>query len=143
MQPAQDRGLRKAGRDIFQSLIAVVAGGGATAVIGLIAGGFNPLIAAALIFLSKWMVTYAQNYLETKGSIGVLLPSPGLITTTAGGTVGHAVGTVDTVVQATGEGAERTTAVVGEVLDTAGKAVGGVAGAVGGLLGDVENLGGI
>jgi hypothetical protein len=132
MKPALNRGLRKVGRDLAQ----VVAAGGATAVVAMLTGHLHPEVAVIVAFGFKLLVTFLQNTGETAGAIPVLLPSPGLITTSAGGLVGKAVGTVDAVTEGTGS-------VVGEVLNTAGKAVGGVAGAVGGLLGDVEDKGGV
>jgi uncharacterized membrane protein YjjP (DUF1212 family) len=128
MNPAQDRGVRKASRDIVQALVAVVGAGGAYALIDLIVGSVNPAYGIMLAFFFKILVTYAQNYLETKGKIPVLLPSPGLLTTEAGGALGMVVGTVDTV-------ADTSTSVVGEVLDVTGGVVGGIAGAVGSLKG--------
>jgi uncharacterized membrane protein YjjP (DUF1212 family) len=128
MNPAQDRGVRKASRDIVQALVAVVGAGGAYALIDLIVGSVNPAYGIMLAFFFKILVTYAQNYLETKGKIPVLLPSPGLVTNTAGGVISEVVGTVDAV-------ADTPTSVVGEVLNVSGKVVGGVAGAVGSLKG--------
>lgn len=132
MKPALDRGLRKAGRAIFQ----MAAAGSLTALVDLLAHGLSPATASAVLIVWGVIVTFLHNYLETKGTIPVILPSPGLVTTAAGGAVGTAVGTVDAVTQG-------TTQVVGDVVNTAGQVVGGVVGTVGGLLGDVENLGGI
>jgi hypothetical protein len=146
MKPALNRGLRKLGRDLLQ----VIAAGGATAVVALITGHLHPEVAVIVAFAFKLLMVFAQNTLETNGSIPVILPSPGLVTTTTGGLVGKAVGTVDTVVQGAGATvagvgatAAAATQVVGAVVDTAGQVVGNVTGAVGGLLGDVENLGGL
>lgn len=124
MKPALNRGLRKAGRALLQ----VVASGGATALVNMIVGGLSPTVAPVVGF--AWLVffTFLQNAGETKGIIPVILPSPGLVTTSAGGAVSKVVGTVDTVTEGTGQ-------VVGDVLNTAGSVVGGIAGAAGGLLG--------
>lgn len=124
MSPALRRGLAKAGRTLLQ----VVAAGGLTALVDALAEDLDPT--AQLAIAAGWLlvVTFAQNTLETAGKLPVLLPSPGLVTDTAGGAVTTAVGTVDAVVEAPGR-------VVGPVLDTAGRVVGGVTGAVGGLLG--------
>lgn len=124
--PARSRGLRKATRDILQVVISLVAAGGATAIIDLIVGSVDPVIGIILAFVFKILVTYAQNSLEARGSIPTLLPTPGLVTETTSGVVTTAVGTVDAV-------AESSTQVVGEVLNTAGKVVGGLTGAVSGL----------
>jgi len=139
MKPALNRGLKKLGRDLLQ----VIAAGGAVGVITLITGHLDPAMAVIVAFGFKLLTVFAQNTLETKGTIPVFLPTPGLVTTAAGGTLGKAVGTVDAVTEGAGQ-------VVGDVLDTTGKTVGGVVGAVGGLLGaapevppDVETLGGI
>jgi hypothetical protein len=59
--------------------------------------------------------------------IPTILPTAGLVTTSAGGLITKAVGTVDAVAQDTGH-------VVGDVVSTTGQAVGAVAGTVGGLL---------
>ena len=126
MKPALDRGLRKFGRDVLQ----VVAAGGATALVGVLTGHLNPEVAVMVAFGFKVFLVFAQNYLETSGKIPVVLPSPGLITTTTGGVLGKSVGTVDAV---TGEAGT----VVGEVVSTAGNVVGGVAGAAGDLVGGV------
>lgn len=123
MGPALNRGLRKVGRDLLQ----VIAAGGATAVVTMLTGHLNPELAVTVAFAFKLLMTFAQNTAETAGKIPVVLPSPGLVTTTAGGAVSKVVGTVDAVTEETGQ-------VVGDVLNTAGVAVGGIAGAAGGLL---------
>ena len=127
MSAAGSRGARKATRDAFQALLAVVAGGGSYILLDALIHTLNPLWGAALTVVFKVVVTYAQNYLETKGSVPVMLPSPGLITTKEGGNIGQVVGTVDAVTTGTGE-------VVGQVVDTAGDVVGSLSGTVGGLL---------
>lgn len=132
--PAASRGARKALRDAFQAVVAVVAAGGASLVIDLVVGHVDPVVGVVLAFVFKIMVAYAQNYLETAGKVPAMLPSPGLVTTTAGGLSGKVVATVDTVVETT----EGAAAVVGDVIDTAGKAVG----AVTGIVENVELLGG-
>jgi hypothetical protein len=87
-----------------------------------------------------WLVTFLQNTAETKGLIPTLLPTAGLVTTAAGGLLGSAVGTIDTVVQEGGT-------VVGDVVSTTGNVVGGVVGVGTGLLGgtaeNTENMGGV
>lgn len=123
MGPALNRGLRKVGRDLLQ----VIAAGGATAVVTMLTGHLNPELAVTVAFAFKLLMTFAQNTAETAGKIPVVLPSPGLVTTTAGGAVSKVVGTVDAVTEETGQ-------VVGDVLNTAGVAVGGIAGVAGGLL---------
>jgi len=120
MTPALSRGLRKFGRDVLQ----VVAAGGATAVVGVLTGHLNPEVAVLVAFGFKVFVTFAQNTLETAGKIPVVLPSPGLVTTSAGGVASKVVGTVDAVTEGSAQ-------VVGEVVNTAGQVVGAVAGAAG------------
>lgn len=127
MKPALDRGLRKVGRDLLQ----VIAAGGAVGIVGLVTGHLSPEVAIIVAFGFKLLTVFAQNTLETAGKIPVLLPSPGLVTTTTGGLIGKAVGTVDTAVADSGQ-------VVGDVVNTAGDVVGGVAGAVTGLLGGIS-----
>lgn len=136
MKPALDRGLRKLGRSVVQ----VIVSGGATALISLIVGGLSPGAAAGVAFGWYVLVVFLQNYGETAGKLPVLLPSPGLITTTPGGAVGTVVGTLDAITTPVLAG---PTQVVGDVVSTAGKVVGGVAGTAGGLISDVENLGGL
>lgn len=133
---ARSRGLRKATRDILQALVAVVGAGGAYALIELIVGTVHPSLGVILAFVFKILVTYAQNSMETRGTIPVFLPTPGVVTDgvhTTEQVVGTAVATVDSTVEETGE-------LVGEVVSTAGRAagtvVGTVTGNVGGLLGD-------
>lgn len=122
MKPAMSRGLRKAGR----TLIRLVAAGGLTALVDLAAHGLSPEQAAAIMIVWGTVVSFLHNYLETAGAIPAFLPSPGLVTTTAGGAITRVVGTTDTVVQAGNQ-------VVGDVLSTTGKVVGAIAGPVGDL----------
>jgi len=122
MKPAMSRGLKKAGR----TLVRLVAAGGLTALVDLTVHGLSPESAAAVMVVWGTVVSFLHNYLETAGTIPAFLPTPGLITTTAGGVVTKVVGTTDTVVQAGNQ-------VVGDVLSTAGKVVGGIAGPVGDL----------
>jgi hypothetical protein len=128
--PAQSRGLRKGFRDLLQAIAAAASGGGAVLLIDAVTGEFEPAIGVGIGFIMKIIFAYLQNYLETKGSIGVLLPTPGLITEEAGGTVTKAVGTVDTVAETAGA----ATGVVGDVVNTAGELVGSVTGTVTGIL---------
>lgn len=127
MTPASSRGARKAIRDAFQAVLAVVAGGGSYVLLEAVVGTLNPLWGAALTVGFKVLVAYAQNRLEAEGKIGVMLPTPGLVTEKEGGNIGKAVGTLDAVTTGTGD-------VVGQVVDTTGDVVGNVTGAVGGLL---------
>ncbi|HET7110268.1 MAG TPA: hypothetical protein VFI41_05315 [Gemmatimonadales bacterium] len=136
MKPALDRGLRKAGRTILQ----MAAAGSLTVLVDVLAHGLSPTIASLVLAVWGVIVVFLHNYGETKGFIPAILPTPGLVTTTPGGTMGKVVGTVDTVAEPAVEGA---TQVVGDVVSTTGKVVGAVAGTAGSLLGDVENLGGI
>lgn len=119
--PALSRGLRKAGRAIIQ----LVAGGGATALVDLLAHGLAPASAALIMAAFTAVASFLHNYLETNGTIPAILPTPGLITTSPStGVVGKVVGTVDTVTGGAGQ-------VVGDVVNTAGNVVGAIAGAAG------------
>lgn len=142
-----NRGARKAARDLFQAVVAVLAAGGATAVLDLVVGSVDPVVGVVMAFVFKILVSYAQNTLEAKGKIPVLLPSPGLVTTGDGPLLRRVVGQVVPVVQSTvrtntATGTTAVSNVTGPVLDTAGKVVGAVGGAVTGLLG-LEDLGGV
>jgi hypothetical protein len=136
--PAQTRGIRKGLRDTLQAVLAIVAAGGATAVIDLVVGSVDPVVGVILAFVFKIMIAYAQNYLETTGKIGVLLPTPGLVTEKAADAIiTTTVGTVDTVTDVVG-GVGGT--VTGAVVDTTGTVVGSVTSQVGGL---IDGVGGI
>lgn len=124
MSPALTRGLKKAGRTILQ----LAAGGALTALVSAAAGGLSPTTSGFVLAAWGALVAFLQTYGETAGAIPAVLPTAGLVTTTAGGAVTRVVGTVDAVARAGGE-------VVGDVVDTAGKVVGGVAGIAGGLKG--------
>jgi hypothetical protein len=115
--PALSRGLKKFARTVVQLIVS----GGLTAAVNEFANGLDPQ--TQIYVLAGWtaLVTLIQNTLETKGLIPTLFPAPGLVTTTAGGILTKTVGTVDTTV-------DTVQGVVTEVVDTAGKAVGGVVG---------------
>ena len=130
--PAQSRGARKGIRDAFQAVLAVIAAGGATAVIELIVDHLNPVYGVLMAFVFKIVITWAQNYLETAGKIPVLLPTPGLVSAVLDPVKGAvtdatplvapaAAATVDAVSDAAGK-------VTGEVIDTSGGIVGKVTG---------------
>lgn len=127
MSPALDRGLRKAIRTIVQ----VVASGGLTLAVDQFSGGLSP--ATRTYVGAAWLiiVVFAQNFLETGGTIKTLLPASGLITESPGrwltrsvGVLADAKGTVEVGVSETGE-------IAGEVVDTAGEVVGDVSGQMG------------
>jgi putative Mn2+ efflux pump MntP len=120
--PAQSRGLRKGTRDLFQSLLAVLAAGGATAVIELVVDSVNPAYGVVMAFAFKILIAYAQNYLETAGKIPVLLPTPGLVPSVGAGAA-VAVGTVDAVAEKVGE-------IIGEVTGTVQSTTGELMGVV-------------
>lgn len=121
--PAQSRGLRKGTRDALQAALAIVAAGGATAVIDLVVDSVNPSVGIVLAFAFKVLIAYLQNYLETAGRIPVLLPTPGIVSTAAGAdsALAPAVGAVEAVADVAGE-------VTGTVTDMAGGIVGTVTG---------------
>ena len=130
--PAQSQGARKGLRDAFQAVLAVIAAGGATALIELIVDHLNPAYGVLMAFVFKIVIAWAQNYLETKGSIPVLLPTPGLVSAVLDPVKGAvtdatplvappAAATVDAVADAAGK-------VTGDVVDTAGGVVGKVTG---------------
>ena len=126
ISPALNRGIRKLGRTFLQ----VVASGGATVIVDVIANGLGPQTRMVWTFAWLMFFTFAQNTLETKGIIPTLFPAPGLITERPGGIVGKTVGTIsepvgdtiDTITDAVIETGE----VVGAVVDTTGEVVGAV-----------------
>jgi hypothetical protein len=103
---------------------AVLAAGGATAVIDLLVDNVNPGYGVVMAFAFKILIAYAQNYLETAGKIPVLLPTPGLVPSVGEGPA-VAVGTVDAVAEKVGEAVGEVTGTVesltgeliGEVVD--------------------------
>lgn len=127
MAAAGSRGLRKGIRGLMQT----IAGGGLTALVALLAGGLSPFLSSLLTVGFGALAAFLQNYLETAGKIPTLLPTPGLVTTTAGGLVAKTVGTVDAV-------ATDATTVVGDVVSTTGQVVGGVVGTVTDLTSDLS-----
>lgn len=122
MSPALNRGLRKAARSILQ----LAAGGALTALVSAIADGLAPGTEAVVMAAWTALVALLHNTAETAGIIPAILPTPGLVTTTAGGALTKVVGTADTVVQTGNQ-------VVADVVSTAGQVVGGIAGPVGDL----------
>lgn len=113
MGPGLTRGIKKGLRTIAQ----VAAGGALTALVTALAGGLAPTTQA--IVMGAWIafVAFSQNWAEGAGKIGVLLPTPALIS----GPTADAVATVEAA-------ADRTGGIVGDVLDTAGDVVGEVTG---------------
>jgi len=122
MSPALSRGLRKAGRTLLQ----LIAGGALTALVAALTNGLSPDVEGVVMAAWTVLVAFLHNYGETAGIVPAILPTPGLVTTSAGGAVSKVVGSVDTVVQAGNQ-------VVGDVVSTTGKVVGGIAGPVGDL----------
>lgn len=122
MSPALHRGVRKA----IRTAVQVIASGGLTAAINVLAGGLSPN--AKVLIGAGWLlvVTFAQNSLESAGKIPTLLPSPGLVTTVAGGAVAQVVGTVDAAADVVG--------------GTVGDVTGVVSDLSGGLLGEVVGV---
>jgi hypothetical protein len=135
------RGVRKAIRDLVQVAIAVVGAGGATALLDALVDSVDPAVGVVLAFVFKVLIAYAQNTLESRGRIPVLLPSPGLVTTGTGTlqrAVGAVVPQVEAAVQTTVEGVATTEQrIAGPVLDNAGRVVGAVTGVATDLLGGV------
>lgn len=64
-----DSPLRRAGR----SLIQLIAGGGLTAVVDVLAGGLSATWAGVLIMSSSALVAWAQNFAEDAGWIPPVL----------------------------------------------------------------------
>lgn len=138
MTPALDRGLRK----LVRSIVQVIASGGLTVAVDQIAGGLSPTARTYVGAAWLMLVVFAQNFLETRGTIATFLPASGLITEAPGrwltktvGVLSDTKGTVDVSVSKGGE-------IVGDVLDTAGDVVGDVTG----MLDhdpDADNKGGI
>lgn len=116
--PALHRGWRKAARTLLQ----VIASGGLTAAVDTVAGGLSPngkvIVAAAWLIL----VTFAQNALETRGTVPVVLPTPGLVPSAKN--VAQNVAVVDTAVEKVGGAVGDVTGVVtslgGELLGEVG-----------------------
>jgi hypothetical protein len=129
--PAHSRGFRKATRDVFQAVLAVIAAGGTTALLDMLLGHVNPAIAVPIGVAYKILVTYAMNALETAGRIPVLLPTPGLATAVGDGAA-VAVGTVDVVADKVGEA-------VGEVSGTVESLTGELTGELIGEVVDVDH----
>lgn len=114
MNAPANRGFRKG----IRTLIQTIAGGGLTALVTVLADGLSPEVSIILMAVFTAITAFAQNWLETAGKIGTLLPSPGLV---VGPDV--VVATVEAVATEAGD-------IVGDVTDTAGDVVGTVLGAV-------------
>lgn len=127
--PAQFRGSRKALRDAFQAVLAVLAAGGATVAFETFVGTVAPAWSGLLAVLFKIVIAYAQNYLETNGNIGVMLPTPGLVV--AGPVVDMVSPPIEATVEAVTDVAGGVTGVVTDVAG--GSVVGKVVGSVRGI----------
>ncbi len=66
-----NRGIRKAIRTILQ----LVAGGGLTALVSALAGGLDPSVQGIVLGAWTTAIAFAQNALESVGTIPVLLPT--------------------------------------------------------------------
>lgn len=106
-----------AGR-IGRSVIQLIAGGGITTLVGLLANGLGPVAAAAVLAVSALAVITCQNLLEDAGKIpAVLKPRPaGVLVDKAGTVIGGVVGAAATEVNA----------VAGTIIDDVGDIVGGI-----------------
>jgi hypothetical protein len=130
---AQFRSLRKAVRDAFQALLAVLAAGGATVAFETFIGTLAPAYSGLLAIALKIVIAYAQNYLETAGRIAVMLPTPGIVPVVPEVEDGNPANglpmaaPVGGIVEAAVDDAG---ALVGQVKDTKGAVVGDVIGAV-------------
>lgn len=118
MNPALVRGWKKAARTLLQ----LAAAGGLTALVDLLAHGLAPGAAGAILVAWGTVVAFLHNFLETSGTIPVLLPTPGIVPSAAP-IVTQAAGTVDTAVDQVGKAVGDIT---GTVTDTAGKLLGEV-----------------
>ena len=129
---AQSRGLRKGTRDALQAVVAIVAAGGATAVIELVVDSVSPAVGVLMAFGFKVVIAYLQNYLETAGKIPVLLPTPGLVSAVLSPVADAAKDTTPLVAPAAGATVDATSdiagVVTGEVTDLDGGVVGTVEG---------------
>jgi hypothetical protein len=112
--PALATGWRRAARTVAQ----VAAGGALTALVTAIAGGLDPTIQGLVLGAWTALIAGLQNWLEAAGAIPTLLPTPAVV---VGPVADLAVGTVEAVADKAGE-------ITGDVLDTAGKVIGGVTG---------------
>lgn len=122
MNTAMSRGSRKAMRDLLQAVAAALAGGGAVALEALATDSVDPTLGVILAFVLKIVFTFIQNWAETRGSIGVLLPTPGLVAG-ATGAAPVVAGTVDAVAEKVGDTIGEVT---GTVTSTAGELLGEV-----------------
>jgi hypothetical protein len=102
---------------------AVLAAGGATAVIELVVDNVNPTYGVVMAFAFKILIAYAQNYLESAGKIPVLLPTPALVPVAeaADAVVAPVAGAVEAVADEAGK-------VTGTVTDVTGGVIGRVTG---------------
>lgn len=115
MTPGLTRGIKKGLRTVAQ----VVAGGALTALVTALAGGLDPSTQG--VVMGAWIafVAFSQNWAEGAGKIGVLLPTPSLIS-------GPETGAVASVEAAADKGGTIT----GDVVDPEGAVVGEVTGQV-------------
>jgi hypothetical protein len=86
VNPAVTRGLKKAARTILQLL----AGGALTALVNSVVGGLSPGVQGTVMAAWTAIVAFAQNTLETAGTIPTLLPTAPIAT--GGGVTGVAPG---------------------------------------------------
>jgi hypothetical protein len=114
MSPALHRGSRKA----IRTLLQLAAGGGLTALVDLAAHGLSPGTAGAILVAWGTAVAFLHNFLETNGTVPVLLPTPGLVPSVAP-ILAPVIGSVETEV------------------DRVGKTIGDVTGTVTGIAGDL------
>lgn len=115
MTPGLSRGIKKGLRTIAQ----VAAGGGLTLLVTALTGTLTPNV--AMLAMGGWtaFVAFSQNWAEGAGKIGVLLPTPSLIS-------GPETGAVASVEAAADKGGTIT----GDVVDPEGAVVGEVTGQV-------------
>jgi hypothetical protein len=134
MNPALERGLKKA----LRTLIQLAASGALTAAVTALAGGLTPAVQS--LIATGWMiaVTFAQNAAEAAGKIPVLLPTVGIIpiAATASAVAADVAGTVEAVADTAG-------VVTGTVADVTGTVVGAIRETVIGRTSDEGNADGV
>jgi hypothetical protein len=109
--------LRKATRQIVQ----MAAAGSLTILVTALAHGLTPAVEGLVLAAWGVVVVFLHNWAETRGSIPVLLPTPGLVPSVATGAVDTVLAPVAGAVEAV---ADEAGDVTGTVTDVAGEVVG-------------------
>jgi len=62
-------------RRALRTLLQLIAAGGLTALVSVLADGLSPYWAGVVTILAGVVVTFTQNYLESTGTIPTILPT--------------------------------------------------------------------